>query len=123
MGRRPLPTTYGGNVRGGSGAARPAPADEVSERSRSAGGVANASCGSETLDGRGQSIVTSAVDNFAGASDIAVNNAGILPDRMISQHDRGVVDAVNNTHLKGATRGQLRRAPIMPSRRRIGPST
>jgi NAD(P)-dependent dehydrogenase (short-subunit alcohol dehydrogenase family) len=86
---------YGGSE-AGSGAAR-APADEVVNEIKKAGG---------------QAAANSAVDAF-GRIDIVVNNAGILRDRMIFNMTEEEWDAVIDTHLKGAFAVTRAAAPLM----------
>ncbi len=77
-----------------------APADEVAESIRSAGGEAVANYDSvATMEG-GESIVQTALDNF-GKLDIVVTPAGILRDRMVFNMTEQEWDDVIAVHLKG----------------------
>ena len=77
-----------------------APADEVAESIRSAGGEAVANYDSvATMEG-GESIVQTALDNF-GKLDIVVTPAGILRDRMVFNMTEQEWDDVIAVHMKG----------------------
>jgi NAD(P)-dependent dehydrogenase (short-subunit alcohol dehydrogenase family) len=89
----------GAAVDGGGSAS--APADEVVEAIRSAGGKAVASYESVADFAGAQRIVKTALDAF-GRLDILVNNAGILRDRMIFNLSEADWDIVIAVHLKGA---------------------
>ena len=77
-----------------------APADEVVDAIKSAGGDAVANYDSvATMDG-GENIVKTALDNF-GRLDIVVTPAGILRDRMVFNMTEAEWDDVIAVHLKG----------------------
>ena len=95
----------------GSGADR-APADEVVEEIRSAGGEAVANHDSVASMEGGEAIVRCAIDNF-GKLDILVNVAGILRDRMIFNMSEEEWDAVIAVHLKGHFSTIRAAAPVM----------
>jgi NAD(P)-dependent dehydrogenase (short-subunit alcohol dehydrogenase family) len=101
---------YGGSE-AGSGTSR-APADDVVDEIKKAGGQAAANYDSVASMAGGQAIVKTAVDAF-GRIDIVVNNAGILRDRMIFNMTEEEWDAVINTHLKGTFAVTRAAAPIM----------
>ncbi len=101
---------YGGSE-AGSGNSR-APADDVVDEIKKAGGQAAANYDSVASMAGGQAIVKTAVDAF-GRIDIVVNNAGILRDRMIFNMTEEEWDAVINTHLKGTFAVTRAAAPIM----------
>lgn len=83
----------------GSGESK-APADEVVDAIKSAGGDAVANYDSvATMEG-GESIVKTALDNF-GRLDIVVTPAGILRDRMVFNMTEREWDDVIAVHLKG----------------------
>jgi len=88
----------GGDARG-KGASRIA--DEVVELVRSAGGQAVASYDSVATRAGGEAIVKIALDTF-GRVDALINNAGILRDALFENLRDEDIDAVLNTHLKGA---------------------
>jgi NAD(P)-dependent dehydrogenase (short-subunit alcohol dehydrogenase family) len=101
---------YGGSE-AGSGNSR-APADDVVDEIKKAGGQAAANYDSVASMAGGQAIIKTAVDAF-GRIDIVVNNAGILRDRMIFNMTEEEWDAVINTHLKGTFAVTRAAAPIM----------
>ncbi|MFF9066606.1 SDR family oxidoreductase [Streptomyces sp. NPDC014891] len=77
-----------------------APAQQVVDEIRAAGGEAVAHGGDiATADGAG-SLVATALDTF-GRLDTLVNNAGFLRDRMLVNLDEDDWDAVMRVHLKG----------------------
>src|SRR5262245_12813314 len=77
-----------------------APAEQVVEEIRSAGGAAVAN-GENVADFAGaEPLVRQAVDDL-GRLDILVNNAGILRDRMLVNMTEEEWDAVIAVHLKG----------------------
>jgi NAD(P)-dependent dehydrogenase (short-subunit alcohol dehydrogenase family) len=101
---------YGGSE-AGTGESR-APADEVVDEIKKAGGQAAANYDSVASMAGGQAIIKAALDAF-GRIDIVVNNAGILRDRMIFNMTEEEWDGVINTHLKGAFAVTRAAAPIM----------
>jgi NAD(P)-dependent dehydrogenase (short-subunit alcohol dehydrogenase family) len=101
---------YGGSE-AGTGESR-APADEVVDEIKKAGGQAAANYDSVASMAGGQAIINTALDAF-GRIDIVVNNAGILRDRMIFNMTEEEWDGVINTHLKGAFAVTRAAAPIM----------
>ena len=109
LGARVVVNDYGGSE-AGQGTTQ-APANEVVEEIRKAGGQAVASYDSVATMAGGERIVQTAIDAF-GRLDIVVNNAGILRDRMIFNMTEEEWDAVIDTHLKGTfavTRAAARR--------------
>ncbi len=101
---------YGGSE-AGTGESR-APADEVVDEIKKAGGQAAANYDSVASMAGGRAIVKTALDAF-GRIDIVVNNAGILRDRMIFNMTEEEWDGVINTHLKGAFAVTRAAAPSM----------
>lgn len=88
-----------GGARDGAGASE-APARQVAEEIRAAGGEAVANLDSVcSAEGAGR-IVKAAVEAF-GRVDILVNNAGILRDKTLLKMDEAMWDAVIEVHLKG----------------------
>jgi NAD(P)-dependent dehydrogenase (short-subunit alcohol dehydrogenase family) len=110
QGARVVVNDYGGSE-AGVGAAR-APADDVVDEIKKAGGEAAANHDSVASMAGGQAIVKTALDAF-GRVDIVVNNAGILRDRMIFNMTEEEWDGVINTHLKGAFAVTRAAAPLM----------
>src|SRR5213078_2928837 len=98
LGARVVVNDYGGSE-AGQGTTQ-APANDVVEEIRKAGGQAVASYDSVATMGGGERIVQTAIDHF-GHLDIVVNNAGILRDRMIFNMTEEEWDGLINTHLKG----------------------
>jgi hypothetical protein len=98
-GARVVVNDSGGREDGTGGAT--SPADDVVREIRAAGGEATASYDSVASMAGGQRIVETALDAF-GRLDIAVNNAGILRDRMIFNMTEEEWDAVIAVHLKGS---------------------
>lgn len=88
----------GGDV-SGVGADR-APAQQVVDQIKSAGGQAVANTENIATAKGGEALVQNAVDSF-GKLDILVNCAGILRDRMIFNMSEEEWDAVIAVHLKG----------------------
>ncbi|MEU6986283.1 3-oxoacyl-ACP reductase [Streptomyces sp. NPDC046324] len=91
---------YGQPGRDGSGAASAAPAEEVAEEIRAAGGRAVAHLGDVADFETARGLVDLAVGEF-GKLDILVNNAGILRDRMVFSMSEDEWDSVIRVHLKG----------------------
>src|SRR5438128_3112066 len=114
LGARVVVHDYGGSE-GGQGATQ-APANEVVEEIRKAGGQAVANYDSVATMAGGEHIVQTAIDAF-GRVDIVVNNAGILRDRMIFNMTEEEWDAVLNTHLKGTFAVTRAAAPRMKEQR------
>ncbi|MGW2019063.1 3-oxoacyl-ACP reductase [Streptomyces sp. NPDC001927] len=91
---------YGQPGRDGSGEASAAPAEEVAEEIRAAGGRAVAHLGDVADFETARALVDLAVGEF-GKLDILVNNAGILRDRMVFSMSEEEWDSVIRVHLKG----------------------
>ncbi|MEU3228122.1 3-oxoacyl-ACP reductase [Streptomyces sp. NPDC006976] len=91
---------YGQPGRDGSGEASAAPAEEVAEEIRAAGGRAAAHLGDVSDHEQARALVELAVETY-GQLDILVNNAGILRDRMIFSMTEDEWDSVIRVHLKG----------------------
>ena len=77
-----------------------APADEVVDEIKAAGGKAAANYGNVADFADCEKLVQQAVDTF-GTLDILVNNAGILRDRMVFNMSEDEWDSVLAVHLKG----------------------
>src|SRR5436309_755697 len=123
LGARVVVNDYGGSE-AGQGTTQ-APANEVVEEIRKAGGQAVANYDSVATMAGGEHIVQTAIDAF-GRVDIVVNNAGILRDRMIFNMTEEEWDAVLNTHLKGTfavTRAAAPRMKEQPARRLLDART
>src|SRR6059036_107139 len=110
LGARVVVNDYGGSE-AGQGTTQ-APANEVVEEIRKAGGQAVANYDSVATMSGGERIVQTAIDAF-GRVDIVVNNAGILRDRMIFNMTEEEWDAVVDTHLKGTFAVTRAAAPLM----------
>src|SRR6059036_3119815 len=110
LGARVVVNDYGGSE-AGQGTTQ-APANEVVEEIRKAGGQAVANYDSVATMSGGERIVQTAIDAF-GRVDIVVNNAGILRDRMIFNMTEEEWDAVIDTHLKGTFAVTRAAAPLM----------
>ncbi|MFF1557105.1 3-oxoacyl-ACP reductase [Streptomyces sp. NPDC058279] len=91
---------FGQPGRDGSGEASAAPAQEVADEIRAAGGRAVAHLGDVADFAQARELVELAVESF-GKLDILVNNAGILRDRMIFSMSEEEWDSVIRVHLKG----------------------
>src|SRR5699024_476250 len=78
-----------------------APADEVVDEIKRAGGEATTSFASVAEWAGAQSIIETAIDTF-GRVDGVINNAGILRDRIFHKMSEEEFDAVINVHLKGS---------------------
>ncbi|MFI8340033.1 3-oxoacyl-ACP reductase [Streptomyces sp. NPDC085639] len=91
---------FGQPGRDGSGEASAAPAEEVAEEIRAAGGRAVAHLGDVADFAQARELVELAVSSF-GKLDILVNNAGILRDRMVFSMSEEEWDSVIRVHLKG----------------------
>jgi NAD(P)-dependent dehydrogenase (short-subunit alcohol dehydrogenase family) len=113
-GARVVVNDFGGSEAGTGGSQ--APADEVVEAIRKAGGEAVASYDSVASMAGGKAIVERALDAF-GSVDIVVNNAGVLRDRMIFNMSEEEWDVVIDTHLKGTFAVTRAAAPIMRERK------
>ena len=114
LGARVVVNDYGGSE-AGQGTTQ-APANEVVEEIRKAGGQAVASYDSVATMAGGERILQTAIDAF-GRLDIVVNNAGILRDRMIFNMTEEEWDAVIDTHLKGTFAVTRAAAPRMKEQR------
>ncbi|WP_371671866.1 3-oxoacyl-ACP reductase [Streptomyces sp. NBC_00289] len=91
---------YGQSGRDGSGEASAAPAEQVADEIRAAGGKALAHTGDVADHQQAEELVALAVAEF-GRLDILVNNAGILRDRMVFSMTEDEWDSVIRVHLKG----------------------
>ncbi|MGW7102038.1 3-oxoacyl-ACP reductase [Streptomyces sp. NPDC054838] len=91
---------FGQPGRDGSGEASAAPAQEVADEIRAAGGQAVAHLGDVADFAQARELVELAVESF-GKLDVLVNNAGILRDRMIFSMSEEEWDSVIRVHLKG----------------------
>ncbi len=91
---------FGQSGRDGSGEASAAPAEEVAEEIRAAGGRAVAHLGDVADFEQARELVELAVSSF-GKLDVLVNNAGILRDRMVFSMSEEEWDSVIRVHLKG----------------------
>ncbi len=98
-GARVVVNDLGGSVngQGGSDAAAQRVVDEIT----SAGGEAVPNYDSVSTPEGGASIVQTALDAF-GTVDVVINNAGILRDKSFAKMSWDDLDAVLDTHLKGA---------------------
>ena len=85
----------------GSGEGSNAPADEVAEEIRNAGGEATANYDSVTTPEGGENIIKTAVEAY-GKVDILINNAGILNDKTFVKMEPVNWKAVMSVHLDGA---------------------
>jgi NAD(P)-dependent dehydrogenase (short-subunit alcohol dehydrogenase family) len=77
------------------------PADDVVAEIKAAGGAAVADYGSVTDPGQAEAMVERTVAEF-GRIDILVNNAGILRDKAFHNLEWDNLNAVLDTHLRGA---------------------
>jgi NAD(P)-dependent dehydrogenase (short-subunit alcohol dehydrogenase family) len=87
--------------------ADPRPASQVVEEIEAAGGEAVAHFDDVSEEAGAESLIRAALDAW-GRLDIAVNNAGILRDRMVFNMSAQEWDAVMKVHLRGhflVTRG------------------
>jgi len=91
---------YGQPGRDGSGEASAAPAEQVADEIRAAGGTALAHTGDVADFQQAARLVELVIAEF-GQLDILVNNAGILRDRMVFSMTEDEWDAVIRVHLKG----------------------
>jgi 3-oxoacyl-[acyl-carrier protein] reductase len=91
---------YGRPGRDGSGESSAAPAEEVAEEIRAAGGSAVAHQGDVSDFEQARDLLQLAVARY-GKLDILVNNAGILRDRMVFSMSESEWDSVIRVHLKG----------------------
>jgi len=80
-----------------------APAAEVVETIKAAGGNAIAHVGSVTEEGFAEAFIQTGVDAFGGA-DIIVNNAGYTWDAMIGKMSDEPFDAIMDVHVKAPFR-------------------
>ncbi|MHB1534425.1 MAG: SDR family oxidoreductase [Acidimicrobiales bacterium] len=98
-GARVVVNDLGGSVRGeGTDAA---PAEQVAQEIRDAGGEAVADTHNVSTPEGGEAIVQSALDAY-GQVDIVVNNAGILRDKTFHNMTPDLLEPVIHVHLKGA---------------------
>ena len=109
-GARVVVNDYGGSESGSGGGK--APADDVVDEIRKAGGEGIANYESVASMAGGKRIVDAALTAF-GRIDVVVNNAGILRDRMIFNMSEEEWDAVIDTHLKGSFAVTRAAAPLM----------
>ncbi|MEK2475419.1 MULTISPECIES: 3-oxoacyl-ACP reductase [Streptomyces] len=100
LGARVVVNDFGQPGRAGTGAASAAPAQEVVEAIRAAGGQAVAHTGDVADHQQAGELVQLAIDTY-GQLDILVNNAGILRDRMVFSMTEDEWDSVIRVHLKG----------------------
>ncbi|MCK7623458.1 3-oxoacyl-ACP reductase [Streptomyces sp. RS10V-4] len=100
LGAHVVVNDFGRPGRDGSGAASAAPAEEVAEEIRAAGGRATVHTGDVADHQQAAELVRLAVDT-GGRLDILVNNAGILRDRMVFSMTEDEWDSVIRVHLKG----------------------
>ncbi|MET7456290.1 3-oxoacyl-ACP reductase [Streptomyces sp. NPDC005574] len=91
---------FGQPGRDGSGEGSAAPAQQVADEIRAAGGRALAHTGDVADHRQAAELVDLAVAEF-GTLDILVNNAGILRDRMVFSMTEDEWDSVIRVHLKG----------------------
>jgi NAD(P)-dependent dehydrogenase (short-subunit alcohol dehydrogenase family) len=91
---------FGQPARDGSGEGSAAPAQQVADEIRAAGGKALAHTGDVADHRQAAELVDLAVTEF-GKLDILVNNAGILRDRMVFSMTEDEWDSVVRVHLKG----------------------
>ena len=77
-----------------------APAQQVVDEIKAAGGEAVANFGSVAEVEGAEAIVQTAIDNY-GRIDILVNNAGILRDRMVFNMSDDEWDIIQKVHLYG----------------------
>ena len=77
------------------------PADDVVAEIKAAGGAAVADYGSVTDPGQAEAMVERTIAEF-GRIDILVNNAGILRDKAFHNLEWDNLNAVLDTHLRGA---------------------
>ncbi len=90
-----------GGARDGCGAGSSAPADQVVEEIRAAGGEAVANYDNVATPEGGERIVRAALEAF-GRLDILINNAGILRDKSLIKMEPENWRAVLDVHLHGA---------------------
>ncbi|WP_420391484.1 SDR family NAD(P)-dependent oxidoreductase [Acuticoccus sp.] len=99
----------GGGMAGGDEADQ-APAQEVVDVIKDAGGEASANFGSVSDYATAEAMVEQAVSDF-GRIDIVVNNAGILRDVIFHKMTEEDWDVVINVHLKGSFNTSRAAAP------------
>ena len=105
QGAKVVVNDLGGNIDGTGGDL--SPAQQVVEEIAGMGGEAVANGDDVSTWEGAQRLVNTAVETF-GDLHVLVNNAGILRDRMLDQHDRG---GVGRGH-QGAPQGHLRPGPL-----------
>jgi 3-oxoacyl-[acyl-carrier protein] reductase len=89
-----------------------APAQEVVEEIRQAGGIAVVCAGNVASPEDAEAIIQSAVDEFGGL-DILVNNAGNLKDSLVHRMEEAAWQAVLGVHLSGSFHMIRAAAPAM----------
>ncbi|MFP4650393.1 MAG: SDR family NAD(P)-dependent oxidoreductase [Desulfobacterales bacterium] len=90
-----------GPARDGTGVGSTAPAQQVVEEIKAAGGEAVANYDNVATPEGGENIIRCAEDNY-GRVDIVINNAGILRDRSFAKMEPEDWNAVLDVHLNGA---------------------
>ncbi|MGK5632551.1 3-oxoacyl-ACP reductase [Streptomyces sp. URMC 123] len=100
LGARVVVNDHGRPGRDGSGPVSAAPAEQVAEEIRAAGGQALAHVGDIADFDRARELVDTAVAAY-GTLDILVNNAGILRDRMVFAMTEDEWNSVIRVHLTG----------------------
>ena len=95
-----------------------APADQVVNEIKAAGGSAIANYDSVATSSGGEGMITQCVDAF-GRLDILINVAGILRDRMIFNMSHEEWRAVTDVHLKGHF-NTIKPASILMRQQRFG---
>ena len=105
-----------GGAQTGEGGGSSAPADQVVDEIKAAGGAAIANYDSVAESDGAARLIQSAVDAF-GRLDILVNNAGILRDRMVYNIPEEEWDRVHGVHLKGHFNCIRAAAPILRAQR------
>ena len=99
-GAKVLVNDLGGGVRGDDDAPDVAPAQEVVDEIRAAGGEAVANAGSVSDRADAKAMVEQALDELGGLHAV-INPAGILRDKMFHKMDDSDWDAVIDVHLNG----------------------
>ena len=99
-GAKVLVNDLGGGVRGDDDAPDVAPAQEVVDEIRAAGGESVANAGSVSDRADAKAMVEQALDELGGLHAV-INPAGILRDKMFHKMDDSDWDAVIDVHLNG----------------------